>query len=73
MIHSANEIVETDEYFLEKLKAGSLLVIKEGTKVAVNPLIIWAWSGLLINAINSIPAGELDGGRISLALWGRKV
>ncbi|KAJ1426377.1 hypothetical protein SESBI_10400 [Sesbania bispinosa] len=30
------------------------------------PLVIWAWAGLLINAINSIPAGELDGGRISL-------
>jgi len=35
--------------------------------------VIWAWAGLLINAINSIPAGELDGGRISFALWGRKV
>lgn len=56
---------------IAKLLLGDIL--KEGTKVAVNPLIIWAWSGLLINAINSIPAGELDGGRISLALWGRKV
>ena len=27
----------------------------------------------MINAINSIPAGELDGGRISFAIWGRKV
>ncbi|GJR58909.1 hypothetical protein Tco_1501071 [Tanacetum coccineum] len=26
----------------------------------VNPLVNWAWAGLLINAINSIPAGELD-------------
>lgn len=56
---------------IAKLFLGDIL--KEGTKLAVNPLIIWAWSGLLINAINSIPAGELDGGRISLALWGRKV
>ena len=39
-------------------------VLKEG---------IWAWAGLLINAINSIPAGELDGGRISFAICGRKV
>lgn len=56
---------------IAKLFLGDIL--KEGTKVAVNPFIIWAWSGLLINALNSIPAGELDGGRISLALWGRKV
>ncbi|MCL7030389.1 hypothetical protein MKW94_019328 [Papaver nudicaule] len=47
-------------------------VLKEGTPISVNPLVIWAWAGLLINAINSIPGGELDGGRISMALWGRK-
>lgn len=47
-------------------------VLKEGTPISVNPLVIWAWAGLLINAINSIPAGELDGGRISFAIWGRK-
>jgi membrane-associated protease RseP (regulator of RpoE activity) len=34
---------------------------------------LWAWAGLLINTINSIPAGELDGGRIAFAMWGRKV
>ncbi|XP_028066141.1 probable zinc metalloprotease EGY2, chloroplastic [Camellia sinensis] len=47
-------------------------VLKEGTPISVNPLVIWSWAGLLINAINSIPAGELDGGRISFAIWGRK-
>ncbi|CAL5190114.1 unnamed protein product [Lathyrus oleraceus] len=55
---------------IAKLLLGNLL--KEGTPISVNPLVIWAWAGLLINAINSIPAGELDGGRISFALWGRK-
>ncbi|KAK8951194.1 hypothetical protein KSP39_PZI002983 [Platanthera zijinensis] len=46
--------------------------LKEGTPIAVNPLVLWSWAGLLINAINVIPSGELDGGRISFALWGRK-
>lgn len=58
------------------LPAAKLLLgdaLREGTPLSVNPLVIWAWAGLLINAINSIPAGELDGGRISFALWGRKV
>ncbi|CAA0834394.1 Probable zinc metalloprotease EGY2-chloroplastic [Striga hermonthica] len=55
---------------LAKLLLGDIL--KEGTQLSVNPLVIWAWAGLLINAINSIPAGELDGGRISFAIWGRK-
>ncbi|CAN1783816.1 Probable zinc metalloprotease EGY2, chloroplastic [Linum perenne] len=56
---------------IAKLLLGDAL--KEGTPISINPLVIWAWSGLLINAINSIPAGELDGGRISFAIWGRKV
>ncbi|KAI3778008.1 hypothetical protein L2E82_06956 [Cichorium intybus] len=64
--------------FHESLLAGGIAklllgdVLKEGATISVNPLVIWAWAGLLINAINSIPAGELDGGRISFALWGRK-
>ncbi|KAK1272246.1 hypothetical protein QJS04_geneDACA014653 [Acorus gramineus] len=56
---------------IAKLLLGEAL--KEGSPLSVNPLVIWAWAGLLINAINSIPAGELDGGRISFALWGRKM
>jgi len=62
-----------DQSFLgtAKLLLGDAL--KEGTQLSINPLVLWAWAGLLINAINSIPAGELDGGRIALAMWGRKV
>ncbi|KAI5084621.1 hypothetical protein GOP47_0000791 [Adiantum capillus-veneris] len=56
---------------LGKLFMGDSL--KEGASVGINPLVLWAWAGLLINGINSIPVGELDGGRISQALWGRKV
>lgn len=48
-------------------------VLKEGSPLSINPVVIWAWAGLLINAINSIPAGELDGGRIAFALFGRKL
>lgn len=57
--------------FIAKLVLGN--VLKEGSTISVNPLVLCAWAGLLINAINSIPAGELDGGRISFAIWGRKV
>lgn len=55
---------------IAKLLLGDAL--KDGTSISINPLVIWAWAGLLINAINSIPAGELDGGRISFSIWGRK-
>eukprot|EP01025_Chloroclados_australasicus_P027738 TRINITY_DN27455_c0_g1_i1.p1 TRINITY_DN27455_c0_g1~~TRINITY_DN27455_c0_g1_i1.p1 ORF type:complete len:458 (-),score=53.69 TRINITY_DN27455_c0_g1_i1:402-1775(-) len=38
-----------------------------------NPLLLAGWAGLIMNAINSIPAGELDGGRVALSLFGRKI
>ncbi|XP_057981688.1 probable zinc metalloprotease EGY2, chloroplastic isoform X2 [Malania oleifera] len=71
-------VVVDGSVFHESLLAGGIAklllgdVLKEGTPLSVNPLVIWAWAGLLINAINSIPAGELDGGRIAFAIWGRK-
>uniref|UniRef100_A0A7N0UBL3 Peptidase M50 domain-containing protein n=1 Tax=Kalanchoe fedtschenkoi TaxID=63787 RepID=A0A7N0UBL3_KALFE len=71
-------VVVDSSVFHESLLAGGIAklllgdVLKEGTPISVNPLILWAWAGLLINAINSIPAGELDGGRIAFSIWGRK-
>jgi membrane-associated protease RseP (regulator of RpoE activity) len=41
--------------------------------VEVNPLVIVGWLGLLINAINLMPAGQLDGGRILQSIYGRTV
>ncbi|KAI5670514.1 hypothetical protein M9H77_10878 [Catharanthus roseus] len=71
-------VVVDSSVFHESLLVGGIAklllgdVLKEGTPISVNPLVVWSWAGLLINAINSIPAGELDGGRISFAIWGRK-
>lgn len=41
--------------------------------VDVHPLTIIGWLGLVITAINVMPAGQLDGGRIIQAIYGRKV
>ena len=40
--------------------------------VAVHPLTILGWVGLILTAINLMPAGQLDGGRIVQAIYGRK-
>lgn len=44
----------------------------QGETVAVNPLTILGWLGLVITALNLLPAGQLDGGRIIQAIYGRK-
>ena len=40
--------------------------------VDVHPLMIMGWMGLIITAINVMPAGQLDGGRVVQAIYGRK-
>lgn len=44
----------------------------QSSVVDVNPLVIIGWLGLVISAINLMPAGQLDGGRVVQAIYGRK-
>lgn len=55
---------------LSKLVLGNAL---KQTIVDVHPLTIIGWLGLVITAINLMPAGQLDGGRIMQSIYGRKV
>lgn len=41
--------------------------------ISVHPLVVLGWLGLVINALNLLPAGQLDGGRIVQAIYGRAV
>ncbi|CDM94509.1 MAG: site-2 protease family protein [Limnospira maxima] len=55
---------------LSKLILGNAL---KQSIVDVHPLTIIGWLGLVITAINLMPAGQLDGGRIIQSIFGRKV
>ncbi|MGF1540023.1 MAG: site-2 protease family protein [Pleurocapsa sp.] len=45
----------------------------EASIVDIHPLVIVGWLGLVITALNLLPAGKLDGGRIIHAIYGRKI
>jgi membrane-associated protease RseP (regulator of RpoE activity) len=66
------------EYFKGSVLVGTLAKAVLGSAlnepiVDVHPLTIMGWLGLVITAINLMPAGQLDGGRILQAIYGRKI
>lgn len=66
------------EFFQGSILVGTLAKLVLGaeltnTTVDIDPLVVVGWLGLVINAINLLPAGQLDGGRIVQAIYGRTV
>jgi membrane-associated protease RseP (regulator of RpoE activity) len=43
----------------------------EGMTLAIGPLGLAAWFGLLVTALNMMPVGQLDGGHVAYSLWPR--
>ncbi|NES04218.1 MAG: site-2 protease family protein [Okeania sp. SIO2F4] len=76
--HEGSLFQMPSEFFRASVLVGSLARAILGPAVNqnivdVHPLAIMGWLGLVITAINLMPAGQLDGGRIVQAIYGRKV
>jgi membrane-associated protease RseP (regulator of RpoE activity) len=65
------------QFFQGSILVGSIAKMVLGSNlhqatISIHPLVVIGWLGLVINALNLMPAGQLDGGRIVQSIYGRK-
>lgn len=75
--HQGSAFQVPAQFFQGSVLVGTLARIFLGaslqnTLVDVHPLTIVGWLGLVVTALNLMPAGQLDGGRVVQAIYGRK-
>ncbi len=75
--HSGSMFQLPTEFFRGSVLVGTLARVilgssLEASVVDIHPLVVIGWLGLVITALNLLPAGKLDGGRIVHAIYGRK-
>jgi membrane-associated protease RseP (regulator of RpoE activity) len=76
--HPGSQFQLPSQFFQGSILVGTLARVVLGSAmhnplVDVHPLTIIGWLGLVITALNLMPAGQLDGGRIVQAIYGRKI
>ena len=72
VIPAGGHIVFGDSLLMRALVYASFGRIPAGMDVFVHPVALAGWVGLFVTALNLFPVGQLDGGRIAYALFGRR-
>jgi membrane-associated protease RseP (regulator of RpoE activity) len=75
--HTGSQFQLPTQFFQASILVGSLAKAVlddrlQQTIVDVHPFLIIGWLGLIISALNLMPAGQLDGGRIVQSIYGRQ-
>lgn len=75
--HPGSQFQLPVEFFQGSVLVGTLAKVVLGSAltnslVDIHPFVLVGWLGLVITALNLLPAGQLDGGRIVQSIYGRK-
>ncbi|MEM9118547.1 MAG: site-2 protease family protein [Cyanobacteria bacterium P01_F01_bin.56] len=75
--HPGSDFQLPVEFFQGSVLVGTLAKVVLGKAltqplVDIHPFVLVGWLGLIITALNLLPAGQLDGGRIVQSIYGRK-
>lgn len=60
-----------DNLLMRMLKFLVLGTLPAGKDIQEHPMVIAGWFGLLVTMLNLVPIGQLDGGHLTYALFGR--
>jgi len=70
-IHTGGDLIFGDSMLFSLLTWLSLGVSVNDVTIVPHPIALAGWVGLFVTFINLLPVGQLDGGHISYALFGR--
>lgn len=67
----SSSIIYGDGLLMQGLQWMVLGPLPAGKEVYVHPMVIAGWFGLLVTMLNLCPIGQLDGGHMTFAMFGR--